>query len=117
MSNLEQHKQALFCNDSKAITDYETAMHNAVQAVSSWLKNEKMYLKLALLHDCGKGKASFFKRVLHKFGFFTKLQNHPKIGAKKLENIDKDLSVLIENHHKKNYSQKMKIFQKCDDES
>lgn len=81
------------------------------------LKNEKMYLKLALLHDCGKGKASFFKRVLHKFGFFTKLQNHPKIGAKKLENIDKDLSVLIENHHKKNYSQKMKIFQKCDDES
>ena len=43
MSNLEQHKQALFCNDSKAITDYETAMHKAVQAVSSWLKNEKMY--------------------------------------------------------------------------
>lgn len=43
MSNLEQHKQALFCNDSKAIADYETAMHNAVQAVSSWLKNEKMY--------------------------------------------------------------------------
>lgn len=43
MSNLEQHKQALFCNDSKAITDYETAMNNAVQAVSSWLKNEKMY--------------------------------------------------------------------------
>ena len=43
MSNLEQHKQALFCNDSKAITDYETAMHNAVQAVSSWLKNDKMY--------------------------------------------------------------------------
>ena len=44
MSNLEQHKKALFCNDSKAITDYETAMHNAVQAVSSWLKNEKMYI-------------------------------------------------------------------------
>ena len=43
MSNLKQHKQALFCNDSKAITDYETAMHNAVQAVSAWLKNEKMY--------------------------------------------------------------------------
>ena len=43
MSNLEQHKQALFCNDRKAISDYETAMHNAVQAVSTWLKNEKMY--------------------------------------------------------------------------
>lgn len=43
MSNLQQHKQALFCNDSNAIADYESAMHNAVQAVSSWLKNEKMY--------------------------------------------------------------------------
>lgn len=43
MSNLKQHKQALFCNDNEAINDYETAMHNAVQAVSAWLKNEKMY--------------------------------------------------------------------------
>lgn len=38
MSNLKQHKQALFCNDNEAINDYETAMHNAVQAVSAWLK-------------------------------------------------------------------------------
>ncbi|BBF04360.1 TPA: L-2,4-diaminobutyrate decarboxylase [Haemophilus influenzae] len=43
MSNLKQHKQALFCNDNEAINDYETVMHNAVQAVSAWLKNEKMY--------------------------------------------------------------------------
>ena len=41
MSNLKQHKQALFCNDNEAINDYETAMNNAVQAVSAWLKNEK----------------------------------------------------------------------------
>lgn len=41
MSNLKQHKQALFCNDNEAINDYETAMHNAVQAVSAWLKMKK----------------------------------------------------------------------------
>ncbi|ELA08142.1 glutamate decarboxylase [Moraxella macacae 0408225] len=43
MSNIEKHRQALFCNDVRSIGDYETAMHTAVQAVSAWLKNEKMY--------------------------------------------------------------------------
>ena len=43
MSNLSQHKQALFCNDANSIADYQTAMATAVQAVSDWLKNEKMY--------------------------------------------------------------------------
>lgn len=43
MSNLQQHRQALFCNDSQSIADYEKAMNTAVKAVSEWLKNEKMY--------------------------------------------------------------------------
>lgn len=43
MTNFSQHKQALFCNDDNAIADYQTAMHDAVKAVSLWLKNEKMY--------------------------------------------------------------------------
>lgn len=43
MTNLSQHKQALFCNDAQSIADYQTAMNEAVQAVSAWLKNEKMY--------------------------------------------------------------------------
>lgn len=43
MSNLEKHKQALFCNDANAIADYENTMKAAVDAVSQWLKNEKMY--------------------------------------------------------------------------
>ncbi len=43
MTDISKHKQSLFCNDPQSITDYENAMHNAVQAVSSWLKNEKMY--------------------------------------------------------------------------
>lgn len=43
MSNLKQHKQALFCNDNEAINDYETAMNNAVQAVSAWLKMKNVH--------------------------------------------------------------------------
>lgn len=43
MSNLSQHKQALFCNDANSIADYQQSMQTAVQAVSTWLKNEKMY--------------------------------------------------------------------------
>lgn len=43
MTTLNQHKQALLCNDETSIADYEKAMNTAVQAVSNWLKNEKMY--------------------------------------------------------------------------
>ncbi|MEN2898815.1 L-2,4-diaminobutyrate decarboxylase [Mannheimia haemolytica] len=43
MSNLEKHRQSLFCSDPKSIADYESAMNNAVKAVSDWLKEEKMY--------------------------------------------------------------------------
>ncbi|MDH2924510.1 L-2,4-diaminobutyrate decarboxylase [Nicoletella semolina] len=43
MTDISKHKQALFCNDPQSIADYEQAMAEAVQAVSAWLKNEKMY--------------------------------------------------------------------------
>lgn len=43
MPTFEQHRQALLCNDSQSISDYESAMNQAVQAVSDWLQNDKMY--------------------------------------------------------------------------
>ncbi|AWW33951.1 aspartate aminotransferase family protein [Mannheimia varigena] len=43
MTNISKHRQSLFCSDPKSIADYESAMNNAVKAVSDWLKNEKMY--------------------------------------------------------------------------
>lgn len=43
MTTLAKHKQALFCNDEQSIADYQTAMNQAVQAVSNWLKEDKMY--------------------------------------------------------------------------
>lgn len=43
MPTFEQHRQALLCNDSQSIADYEQAMTDAVKAVTAWLKNDKMY--------------------------------------------------------------------------
>ncbi len=42
MATFDKHKQALFCNDSQSIADYEKAMNTAVKAVSDWLKDEKV---------------------------------------------------------------------------
>lgn len=43
MTEVTQHRQALLCNDTQSIADYESAMANAVEAVSVWLQNDKMY--------------------------------------------------------------------------
>ncbi|WP_019519678.1 pyridoxal phosphate-dependent decarboxylase family protein [Faucicola boevrei] len=43
MTNLPQHRKALLCNDSQSISDYESAMNQAVQAVADWLQEDKMY--------------------------------------------------------------------------
>ena len=48
------------------------------------LKDKIIYLRLALLHYCGK---------------------------------DTELALLIRNHHNRNYSEEMTVFQQCDDES
>ena len=81
------------------------------------LKNNEKYLKLALLHDCGKENVSIITRVLHKLGFKTQLRNHAQRSFEKLEKVDEEVAVLAKNHHNRGYSQEMDIFQKCDDES
>lgn len=43
MADFAEHRKALFCNDAQSIADYQSAMGEAVEAVSAWLQNEKMY--------------------------------------------------------------------------
>ena len=74
------------------------------------LKDEITYLKLALLHDCGKGKTSMITRVLHKFKIKTPLREHAERGYEKIKDIDTELALLIRNHHNRNYSEKMSVF-------
>ena len=81
------------------------------------LKNNEKYLKLALLHDCGKENVSIVMRVLHKLGFKTQLRNHAQRSFEKLEKADEEVAILAKNHHNRGCSQEMDIFQKCDDES
>lgn len=43
MSELFAHRRALLCQEETAIQDYQQAMHTAVNAVSDWLQQDKMY--------------------------------------------------------------------------
>ena len=43
MVDFAEHRKALLCNDAQSIADYESAMGEAVNAVSAWLHNDKMY--------------------------------------------------------------------------
>jgi hypothetical protein len=45
------------------------------------------------------------------------LREHAERGYEKIKDIDTELALLIRNHHNRNYSEKMSVFQKCDDES
>lgn len=74
-----------------------------------------IYLKLALLHDCGKGNSGFLLRVLHKLGFKTSLRNHSLNGYIKLKDINPELANLILKHHDITEDEYMKKFQGVDD--
>ena len=74
-----------------------------------------IYLKLALLHDCGKGNCGFLLRVLHKLGFKTSLRNHSLNGYIKLKDINPQLANLILKHHNSTEDEYMKKFQGVDD--
>ncbi len=43
MVDFAEHRKALLCNDAQSIADYQSAMGEAVNAVSAWLQNDKMY--------------------------------------------------------------------------
>ena len=79
------------------------------------LSSEKLYLKLALLHDSGKGKVGLFRRIKKVLVGDKILEQHPSIAFEKLKNINFDLAELCLNHHNKDVDQKMKIFQELDD--
>ncbi|WP_297598105.1 phosphohydrolase [uncultured Cetobacterium sp.] len=79
------------------------------------LKDEVNYLKLALLHDCGKDDATLFRRVKKVLVGDKKLEQHPNIGFEKLKGINLEVATLCSKHHNKDVDFKMSIFQKIDD--
>ncbi|MGL4392606.1 MAG: HD domain-containing protein [Fusobacteriaceae bacterium] len=82
------------------------------------LRNNILFLKLALLHDCGKENSSLFRRVKKVLIGDKILEEHSENGYKKLLKINYPLAVLIKMHHEntKNFENlEIKIFQKLDD--
>ena len=79
------------------------------------LSLEENYLKLALLHDSGKGKVGLFRRIKKVIIGDKILEKHPEIAFEKLKNINFELAKLCLQHHNKDVDEKMKIFQELDD--
>lgn len=82
---------------------------------SKTLSSEKNFLKLALLHDSGKGKVGLLRRIKKVLVGDKILGQHPNIAFEKLKNINFDLAELCLKHHNKDVDEKMKIFQELDD--
>lgn len=79
------------------------------------LKGTPIYYKLALLHDCGKGRVTVFRRVKKVLFGDVKLETHPEIGYKILRDINLELAKLCREHHNISKDECMKRFQKIDD--
>ena len=79
------------------------------------LKDNINYLKLALLHDCGKENLSLLVRVKKVLIGDKKVENHPNLSYEKLKNINNTVGELALSHHLAPISNEMKIFQKLDD--
>ena len=114
MSFLNDKERKIFAEMTKYDKKHSLEVYKKVRE-NDILKNEVLYIKLALLHDCGKGSANVAIRVLHKVNIKTSLKKHPDRGAEKLKETDKELAVLIKNHHIKNYGRLMDEFQRLDD--
>lgn len=80
------------------------------------LSNEKIYFKLALLHDCGKEKIGLLKRIKKVLIGDKILEMHELKGYIKLKEINLELANLVRTHHSQTNDLKMTEFQKLDDE-
>ena len=80
------------------------------------LSSQEIYFKLALLHDSGKGKVGLFRRIKKVLIGDKKLEKHSEVAFEKIKDINFELANLCLKHHNKVVDEKMKIFQKLDDE-
>jgi hypothetical protein len=79
------------------------------------LKDEEIFKKLALLHDCGKYHASLYRRMKKVLIGEKTLDRHNEDSYKKLENINLELAELARDHHYYSDNIYMQRFQELDD--
>lgn len=95
---------------------HSIAVYEAVKRDDILNRDEK-YLKLALLHDCGKENVCLLTRIKKVLVGDKRLDMHPKLGYEKLKETDLRLADLILNHHGLDGNKKLKRFQEIDDEN
>ena len=79
------------------------------------LKADEKYMKLALLHDCGKENYSLARRVKKVIIGDKQIERHPFFAYEKLKKINRDVAILALKHHEQTDDKKMKEFQNLDD--
>lgn len=78
---------------------------------------QRLYETLALLHDCGKEKKSFWSRVSTVLlGRKRTKDRHSEKAYECLKHIDLRLAKACLSHHQKGREGDMKLFQALDDE-
>ncbi|MDO4690112.1 MAG: HD domain-containing protein [Fusobacterium sp.] len=101
------------------MSDYDKLhSYNLMKRVqkNNLLSNNNLYLKLALLHDCGKGNASLLRRIKKVLMGDKILEMHSLNAYEKLKKYNLELATLCLNHHNKPLDEMMREFQKLDDE-
>ena len=81
---------------------------------SKILKDEIIYLKLSLIHDCGKHNIGLLQRLKKVLIGDIILEQHPELGYQKMKELNDELAILIKTHHDSSVSDKMKEFQRID---
>lgn len=80
------------------------------------LKEDPLFLQLALLHDCGKNDVSLLSRIITVILGKKSSIKHAELGYEKLKDINLPLAELIRLHHSDTDDFKLIEFQKLDNE-
>ncbi|MGL5232984.1 MAG: HD domain-containing protein [Fusobacteriaceae bacterium] len=112
---LNKNEFAIFQNMERYDKIHSYKIYKKVKC-NKILKNNILFYKLALLHDCGKENCSIFRRIKKVLIGDKKLENHSIEGFEKLKNINIELAHLICQHHDKTENIEMLEFQRLDSE-
>ncbi|MGL4403105.1 MAG: phosphohydrolase [Fusobacteriaceae bacterium] len=77
--------------------------------------NHNLYIRLSLLHDCGKENLSLWRRIKKVLWRDHKASAHTEKGYEKIKELDLSLAKKIREHHNKVVDSFMKRFQELDD--
>lgn len=80
------------------------------------LKDDVLFLKLALLHDCGKTNVSLLSRIITVILGRKSSIKHAELGYEKLKEVNLQLAELVKLHHSDTEDYKLIEFQKLDNE-